>query len=449
MGLTRELSLYVKNKRFGDFPEEAVKTAKMGIMDCLGVGIAGIKDDCVDILTGYVMEQGCSPDCRVPGKLLKTSAPLSALLTGTMTHALDYDDICASMHGHPSVPLVPVILALGDQLNISGEAAIEAYIVGFEAEGKAGLYLGGLPYERGWHYTMTVGVIGAATAAAKILNLSEEQIMMALGIAASMTGGLRQNFGTMTKPLHAGLAAHNGIIAAQLARRGFTADPGILEAPYGFKKVISEGESMSEEAVIERLNSDHLEILNPGIGFKKYPCCYMSHNAIDAALELINKDDVKPGEVERVRVRVAPIVPKELIHKCPATPLEGKFSMEYAMAIALLDRRVGLAQFADEKIKSEEVISLMQKVDMTPHSDNRFEAEVEIELKNGKLLKNAVLVPRGYPTNPLSWDELEEKFQECMSTYFAPHVSKKCVQILRSLEATEGLQELTEALTDI
>lgn len=452
MGLTERIAAFIGNKTFSDFPPEAVNVAKMGIMDCLGSAVAGIKEDSVKMMTEFVTEQGGAKRCRVPGLKIETTAPLAALLIGTMAHALDYDDVNLSMRGHPSVPLVPVIFSLGDQLNISGERAVEAYLVGFEAQAKTGLFIGGDAYEKGWHYTMTVGVIGAAAAASKILGLDEGRVQTALGIAATMTGGLRENFGTMTKPLHAGLAAQNGVTAALLAQKGFTAAQGILEATYGLKAVISAGESMSEALVIERLEEDW-DILFPGVGFKKYPCCYMSHQAVDAVLSLAHQHDLRPEQVKKVRVGVNNLIPKELIHRRPATPLEAKFSMEFCMAAALIDRRLGLAQFSDAKIK--QAAPLMEKVEMYVREGEgegfgvrTFKSRVEIELLNGERLVSEVEVPKGYPMDPLSWAELEEKFEECMATAFTSPVTGRCRELLRNLERLEQLSLLTGLLTD-
>ena len=235
-----------------------------------------------------VREQGGSTEASVFGHGFGAPAGEAALVNGTSAHALDFDDVNMSMRGHPSVPLLPAVLALGEKIGSSGRELIDAFVLGFEVECKLGRVIGAAHYALGWHATSTLGTLGAAAACARLLRLDMERTQIALGIAASLASGVRQNFGTMTKPLHAGWAARNGVIAATLADRGFTADSAAIEGESGLLHAASGGARLNSRALASL--GDPWEIVSPGIGVKLYPCCYATHRAIDAALEIVASD---------------------------------------------------------------------------------------------------------------------------------------------------------------
>src|SRR5512143_3494004 len=226
MEVTKKLAEFIVNADLAGIPPEAREIGKRVILDLLGVALAGTRDPMAKIMTEYIKDTGGRPQARVWRKKFKTSPPLAALANGTFGHALDYDDINRNMRGHPTVPVLPATLAAAEEEKSSGKQVLEAFIIGLEVETKLGAGMNPHLFENGWHPTAILGAMGATAAASKLYKLPGEKVCMALGIAGSLASGLRQNFGTMTKPLHAGRAAQNGVTAAQLARRGYTADPG-------------------------------------------------------------------------------------------------------------------------------------------------------------------------------------------------------------------------------
>ncbi len=239
MEITRALAEYVVKTTYADLPQEAVTRVKRAVLDTLGVMVAGSAEECAAIAAEIVASEGGKPVATVIGRGFSAPARSAALVNGVSAHALDYDDVTTSMRGHPSPPLLPAVLAVGEEVNASGRDLITAYLAGFEVQCKVGRGLGQSHYPHGWHATSTLGTLGAAVAAAKLYGLDVEHLQMALGIAASLSSGSRQNFGTMTKPLHPGAAAQSGVMAAQLAARGYTADAAIIETPLGFLNLFS------------------------------------------------------------------------------------------------------------------------------------------------------------------------------------------------------------------
>jgi 2-methylcitrate dehydratase PrpD len=281
MGATRQLASFVVDTSFAGIPAPAYARAKEAILDGLGCALVGSPTPIGKLMTRYVRERNETPRASVIGGGYKTSAALAALANGTMAHALDFDDVNWSMSGHPTVPLLPAVLAVGQEIHASGVDVLLAYTLGFEVETKVGLGINPRHYDLGWHATSTLGTLGAAAACAKLLGLDVENTCMALGIAASTAAGLRQNFGTMTKPLHPGQAAMNGVTAAQLAQLGWTADANILEAPYGFCQLYTGTNQYNLDDIVKRLGNPY-ELLATGVAIKQYPCCAFTHRALDA-----------------------------------------------------------------------------------------------------------------------------------------------------------------------
>ncbi|HEY7293731.1 MAG TPA: MmgE/PrpD family protein, partial [Dehalococcoidia bacterium] len=328
MEITRGYARFVTETGYERLGDAAVTAAKRAILDTLAVTIAGSVEPAARIALDLVRALGGSLQATVIGADERVSVTQAALVNGVAGHALDYDDVNYSLGGHPSVPLLPAVLALAEQLGAGGREALRAFVLGFEVECKLGRTQGASHYARGWHATSTHGTIGAAAAAAVLLGLTAEQTAMALGIAGSMAAGSRQNFGTMTKPLHPGRAAEAGLTAAMLAQRGFTADESMLEAPLGFIRLFSAAEDHDPSVALEKLG-EPWEIVSPGIAVKKYPCCYNTHRALDGVLALRDEAGIAAEEVEAVEVRLPVTSAAPLIHPRPQTGLEGKFSMQY------------------------------------------------------------------------------------------------------------------------
>jgi len=447
MRTTERIADFIVATGFEQIPREAVDFGRGAILDCLGVTLAGSQDPSGKIVTEYVKELGGNPEAGVIGGGFKTSAPQAALANGTMAHALDYDDVAISWVGHPTAALLPAVLALGERGKLSGREVLEGYIIGFEGGAKLGAGIGPGHYAWGWHATVTLGTMGAAAAAAKMLRLDAPQTGMALGIATSLAGGTRQNFGTMTKPFHAGSAARNGVVAALLAKRGFTADEAILENPLGFCKLFSGGGDFDIAKATQGLG-DPFDIVTPGVSMKPYPCCRFTHRCVDAILYLIKEYRPRAEDVERVACKTAEFVPQVVIHSRPRSGLEGKFSMQYCMAIALLDGEVGLRQFSDEKVLDPKAQELLKRVEYV-HPDGLTPLHPEvvtIKLKDGRELCHEVAIAKGDPGNPMGEEELAAKYRDCASFVLSPEDIQKSLDMVSHLEDLEDITELIDLL---
>ncbi|MBI4596167.1 MAG: MmgE/PrpD family protein [Candidatus Tectomicrobia bacterium] len=455
MNISEQVASFIVNTEMEKISPEAVSMAKNAILDCVGVTVAGSADETGRIITGLVKDLGGQPAAGVIGGGFWTSPPLAALANGTMAHALDYDDVNHTMTGHPSVPLVPAVFALGEDLKSSGEMITLAYIIGFEVETKVGAGVNINHYQKGWHATATLGTLGAAAAASKLLGLDVVKTRMALGIAASAAAGIRQNFGTMTKPYHAGQAAKNGVLAAMLAQRGFTADANILEAPLGFCNLFTENGSYNLDKITAHLG-DPLDILKPGVVIKQYPSCAGTHRALDGMLALVKEYGIEGKEVEKVQIKTISLIPKILIHTRPRTGLEGKFSMQYCMSAAILDKKVGLQSFTDPMVNRSEIQELVKKVDMITYTQAE-EGEigglredlpeiVTVKLKSGKELKKEVKNPKGSPQDPLSKEQLMDKFIDCVNLVLPSRRGEQAAEFINKLEKLSNISELMKIL---
>jgi 2-methylcitrate dehydratase PrpD len=367
-----------------------------------------------------------------------------ALINATAGHALDYDDVTDEVQGHPSTVLVPAALAVGEEVGASGRKVLEAYLVGYHTQ-----YLlctiieGPRHYALGWHATSTIGVFGAAAAASYIYGLDAEQTTMALAIAGSMSGGSRRNFGTMTKPLHAGLAASRGIEAAQLARAGFTGGETLLEAPLGFIDLFGDDTDLSRADTVSvdlhALGSQHF------LSVKKYPCCYNTHRAIDLVLDT---EPIAPERIVSIAMTVHPSGLGPLIHHRPVTGLQGKFSLEYTVAAAMIDRQVSMASFEDAAVNRPDVQALLRKVSSTASSTPSVGSPewaigfacMSVTLDDGTVIEGRVDQPRGHSDSPLSDAELHRKFDDCVR--FATGVSQP--ELLQALDRLRSLDSVAD-----
>ena len=438
-------------------PEEAIVQAKRALLDTLGVALAGSREESARVVAEWVRERGGREEATVLGQRFRAPAAEAALVNGTAGHALDYDDVSLPMRGHPSAPLLPAVLSVGEKARSSGRDLLTAFVLGFEVETRLGRAIGEAHYALGWHATSTLGTLGAAAACARLLGLGPGRTQMALGIAASLASGLQQNFGTMTKPLQAGWAARNGVVAVELAGRGFTADLRALEGesgqtparPGGFLRAMSGGAEVDLKPLAAL--GDPFEITSSGIGVKLYPCCYAVHRSLDAALELRAQHRIDPGSIARVQVELSRGALLPLREEPPATGLEGKFSLQYCLAVALADGRVGLASFTDEAVRRPEVRELMAKVQAREGAEpGAFpiggHAEVRILLLDGSEHSLRVDTPRGDPSRPLAWDELAEKFRDCAGTALPAESVERTLLLVERLEELPEVGGLTETL---
>lgn len=422
MGVTEQLAQFALTERA--IPDEVRALATNHLVDGIAVMLAGVTEESGAIVRAHLNEIEGRPQAGVVGTRLRAPLQLAAWANGTAGHAMDYDDTQLatdprSVYGlltHPTVPVLAAALAAAEGLGASGAELLDAYIVGVEVECRIADAINPRHYQDGFHSTATIGGLGAAAAAARLYGCDLDQTLRAFGLAASMSAGLRENFGTMTKPFHAGRAAENGLFAVLLARRGWTAATNILEAKRGFYSAASGGYDPTK---IEGKLGRPYFFIEPGISIKPYPSGSLSHPAQDVLLDLVRTHDVRPEQVERVDVGVNSQVPNALIHTRPTTALQGKFSLQFQMAIGVLDRAAGIAQFVDAKVADPRTRALMERVHV--HVDPEIEAlgyneirmTVGIMLKDGRTLFGRADMAKGHPRNPMSRDDLRGKFLEC------------------------------------
>ncbi|MDY6934592.1 MAG: MmgE/PrpD family protein [Spirochaetota bacterium] len=447
---TEKVSRFIVGTSYEEIPEAAIKDAKKAILDCIGVTLAGSKEAGGRIITEYVREEEGKTEAGVFGGGFKALASQAAWANGTMAHALDYDDYSIYIIGHPTVAILPTALAIGEKYHLSGKDVLLSYIIGFETGAKVGPACA-THYLVGWHTTSTIGSISTAAAAAKMLNLNIQETKMSLGIAASLASGVKENFGTMTKPFHAGNASRNGIVAASLAKKGFTANDSILETPQGFCRVFAGGADIEIEKIGEGLG-ERYDIID-GIVIKPWPSCGGTHTSIEAALHLREKHGIKASDVEEVEFITLPGLSTATIHSRPKKGLEGKFSNEYCIARALLDGEVTLSHFTDEKVMQKEAQALIPKVKNVHLSEESvdlstpFASEVVIKLKDGRVVSQKVDYPKGEAHNPLSWENISAKFRDCALSTLSQRDVETCLDMISNLESIDDISNLTEILT--
>ena len=451
-----DASSFTAIDRFADFvvnaqiPDAARTVAGTAYFDTIGVMLAGTLEPCARAVRDVARAEGGAPRCRIIGTSDVTSASWAALANGTAAHALDYDDMCFVSLAHPSAPLVAAALAAGELARSSGRALLDAWVVGFEIEGVLGRAMNPRHYTQGWHCTSTLGTIGAAAAVARLLGLSRDQTAHCLAIAASEASGLKENFGTDTKPLHAGLAARNGVLAALLAKSGITASSRAIEGPQGFLKAMgSERAELGEEL---RALGERWETLETGVTVKLYPSCAATHPAIDAILDLRREHEFTADDVESIAIGVDGVTPTILTYPQPVTGLEGKFSMHHCVAAAVVLGKVGLETFEDEFGRDARVAEIRERVGMTVDAGLRADApaltqsRVTVRLRGGRVLSAYADGARGYPTRPATEEELAEKFRACAGRVMDAAKVEAAIGMLKLLEQVDETGVLTPCL---
>jgi 2-methylcitrate dehydratase PrpD len=437
MALTQGLGRFVADLSPNRLPEEAVRVARMGIIDVIGTMIAGRGEDCVRIMR-EVLAPGDGPATIAFGRD-HGPAPEIAWINGTAAHALDYDDV--GLRGHPSTVLVPAILAEAEALDASGADIIVAYVAGYETWAELFRRDTGLLHKKGWHPTGLYGAVGAAAACASLRRLDAEKAAQAIALGASQAGGLMANFGTMTKPFHAGKAAHAGIMAARLAEAGFTASTDALEHPQGFLSAISvEGHPDRDS---ESKAGTEWAILSQGIGIKKYPTCYCTHRAIDGMLDLVAAHPVAPDQVAKITVNISDYFATVLRNHRPQTGLAAKFSMEFAMASSVVAQRVGLRELTDAFVQRADIQALTQRVEIVTTTEYDPELpggapadSVSVTLRSGEQRAGApVARATGHATRPLTEAQLYDKFADCLDAGCSDIPAEALFRRLQSLQA--------------
>ena len=435
------IALFVVNTAISEGTlQRARARAAMAFVDTCGVMLAGSGEPAARIAQSMAAEDGVG-QCRVVGTSIATSPSLAAFANGVAAHALDYDDMCFVSLAHPSCVLVPAILAAGEIAHADVRTLIDAYVVGFEIECRLGMVMNPRHYhQRGWHCTSSIGTLGAAAAVARVLGLDADVTRHALGIAASSACGLKENMGSMVKPLHAGIAARNGITAAQLARRGFTASPHAIDGPQGYLAAM-DSEHRSLDAAVADLGT-RWEIDETGVTVKLYPSCAATHPPLDALTEIVRRERFTSHQVAAIDVEVDSMTPRLLIHPNPSTGLEAKFSMPFCAAAAVVFPRIGIDTFKPESIRHPDVQALMPRVTLRANAafDSAAplsQARVTVRLRDGREWSQHADGARGYPGR-LTQEELSAKFEDCAARALGPSGAKNAWQAITSWFAPEG-----------
>ncbi len=421
---TEAASRFVTETTLADIPGTVRQAARHSILDGLGLALAGSRSLPGQIAQAEVASYGCAvEEASALGTSLRLPARFAAFVNGVAIHADDYDDTQLAVkpdrvYGlltHPTAPVLPVALALTQVGHGTGADLLVSYLVGVEVETKVAEAIDPRHYDAGFHTTGTIGTLGAAAAAAKSLGFDVRQTCMALGIAASEAAGLRENFGTMTKPLHAGRAAENGLLAARLVGRGFTAARNALEARRGLFNAAGGGYDAETAEAFGR----PWTFADPGVSIKPHPSGSLTHPAMTVLLDLLRENRVAPADIQEVRVGTNHHMPNALIHHDPHDPLAAKFSMEFCMAILCLEGRAGLAQFRQDVIERPEVRDMIGRVrfEVDPDAEaagyNTMTSLVSVRLADGRVLAGRAAFAKGSPENPMTEGELRGKFLEC------------------------------------
>lgn len=445
-----------------DSPPEVTRLAKRCVIDGLGVMLAGSTTDGSRILHDYVRAGRGSPEATVlaPAAFL-TSAAAAALANGASGHALDFDDTQLSasparifgLLTHPTIPPLAAALAVGERGRISGTQFLEAFLVGFEVECTIAEAIDPDHYKKGFHSSGTIGAFGAMAAAARLLGLNAETTANALAIVASLSSGIRVNFGTMTKPLHVGRAAENGVTAAELASRGFTGGRDSLDGPWGFFEIFSFGSGFEPDRILGRLGNPY-SIVTPGVSIKPYPCGVLGHPSMDAMRKLVIEHDVKPDEIRTIRLRAGSNILNPLRYPIAHSELEAKFCPAFMLSSIALRRKAGIGEFTDRFVESAPVQQMMRRVQTV--LDPKIEARgfekirsiVEVDLENGtQLVQEAAEQYRGGPDLPFTREELHEKFTECAELVLGKPAIRETLRVVESIEEVSDIRDLVQILT--
>ncbi len=451
--LTLHVAEFIHNAHYSDIPASVIACSKKAILDTLGVALAGAKSDGSEIIQRHIAELDCaSGGAAVYGTDARAPARFAALANGCAMHADDYDDTFHPSRVHPSAPVVAALFADAERDDRSGRDVLTAFNVGVEVTCKVSQAIDNEHYQRGYHATGTCGVFGAAAAVCNLRGLPLEATRFALGIAGSSSSGLRENFGTMVKPLHTGRAAENGWVAASLAASGFTAAPTILEGERGF--FLAGGGRYDEKIIRNRMGAPWT-FDSPGVGIKPFPSGALTHPAMSKMRDLVIEHNITPDQVARVGIKTNRLLPENLTYHRPVTGLQGKFSMEFCLASILVLRRAGLAEFTDAVAARADIQDAIAKFDYTTYSDDeaktgqytRLTSFIDIHLKSGKTVSARVDEAKGSAAIPMNEDDVAEKFRECAAfAGWSAERSEKIVKTVYNLENVAKISELTALL---
>lgn len=445
MSATRRLAEFIYGLSYDDISKDAIAKAKLCLLDWMGVTVGGYVSGQIDMES---MIRALSPFFGQPQATLitknrKVDVINAALINGTASHFLDYDDVHMGMVGHPTVPVVPAVLAVGEHRGSSGKKLIEAIVAGIEVECRIGEAVNPEHYAAGWHATATLGCFGACAAVAKLIGLNADSTVSALGIAGTQAFGLQQSFGTMCKPFHAGKAASNGIIAAVLAENGFTAPQQILEGQAGFGKAFSQ---KFDDSKISNFGQP-FEI--EGVVYKRYASCYLTHPIVRCMLEIRAKYQPVVSKVNSVEVKSSSAAVTVAGKPEPQTGLEGKFSIKYCTALALLKGRAVDSDFTDESVKEPDIRNLMSKITVTSEESLLpTETEISVKMNDGtQITERLELSSKDRAVSIAEWEStLKAKAADLLKTAFSPVKVDKIIHAIEDLDKVGNIQQITKLL---
>src|SRR6202166_1822532 len=459
-GLTTYVGTFVNRTKYDEIPANVIELGKKSILDGLGLALAGSRAESGPISRKFVEQSGaCVGKATIIGTAKKTSPRFAALLNGISIHADDFDDtqLAAAkdrVYGllmHPTVPVLPAIFALAEQQPVSGKDWLLAYQIGAEVSCKIAEAISPRHYQDGFHTTGTCGPFGSAAACAKLLKFDLGKTLNSFGLAGSHSGGLRENFGTMTKPFQAGHAAESGLVSAEMAALGWTAAEQILEADRGFFHAA--GGSYDPSAIMNRLGQPWT-FADPGVSLKPYPSGSLAHPAMTELARLIEVNNIQANQVEKVDVGANHNMTTTLLHHQPKTGLEAKFSMEYCLAILLLERKAGLGEFSDKVVQRPDVQEMVRKINfyVDPEAESagfdKMTSILRIHLKDGRAITGRADFAKGSPADPMTFEEAATKFRGCAEYAEGPKTkAKKIIVFCGALETAPDMSALSPLLS--
>ncbi|MGD8387233.1 MAG: MmgE/PrpD family protein [Desulfobacteraceae bacterium] len=479
MQASEKISSFVAGTKEEDIPEVALQQAKASISDWLFVALAGRAQSGTPLqgLCEQALGSAVPGQSSVLGRSEKTTENHAALINGYAGHLLDYDETCPKIRSHLFAPIFPAVLAASEARGVSGRRMLSAFVIGHEVAMRVGEAMTPGWIRAGWHGTSLFGIFGAAAGCARLMGLDHERIRMALGLATSMAGGLAVNFGSLTKPLHVGMAAERGLFAAQLAKHGFTASPDALEGPLGFYHAFHWGEAVKGEVFDSLGRPWGLE--TPGMSaIKLYPCCHGLTTNIECGIRIHDRSSLGLEDIDSIEIHSQPKTlcamlskdyadgeniqwgyqgpPRRMKSGLPETGLQGKFSKEYAFSRALKDGQVRMHHMTDEAVRDPEILPWMEKVQVFHNGElettcNQFPEETGphgermiVHLKNGDVIEEEEIFILGMSRRPLALEDVRFKYQDCGSVAGLP--PEEIDTVLSLVASLEQLDDLTPLL---
>lgn len=441
--VTAILASHCRGIRYETLPAEAIEAAKHCLLDWLGVTIAGSSEPLSLMLREDALADGGNPQATLIGTGHRVTAKQAALVNGAASHALDYDDVVLTMNGHPSVPVLPGLLALAEWRGAPARDILTAFVAGFEMESRIGLLVMPAHYSIGFHATGTLGTFGAAAACAHLLGLDQDQWQRTLAIAGAQAAGLKSMFGTMCKPLHAGKAAANGLFAALMAERGFTGNPEVLETVQGF--AATQTTTVNVDRALAGLGERYAvrDTL-----FKYHAACYGTHETIEGVLRIKQANGLTAADVDAIDLTV----PQSHLNMCniqrPETGLEGKFSLRFTAALALADGETDDQAFTDERVHRPHLVELRDRVSVAPaEGDWARGTAVTVHTKDGREFSEQVNLNIPAADLDLQWGRLANKFQALTAGVTGTSVAREAITRVRAFEHEDGVRGIVSLLT--